>query len=101
MQALRQDQTRSFRGWCRVKEAARVADRVGVTDRDLLEAARDTRITIAEVREADGTTRFGVHYTAGQYFPTEFRHAVALVIETATNRRLTILRVTHAEAAKV
>jgi hypothetical protein len=100
MEAMRSDQSRSFRGWCRVKEAAVQADRIGVTDDDLLAASVDTRITLTLVQEEGGAPYYAVRYLAGQYYPTEFRHGVATVIEYATHHRLKILRCAFEETVR-
>jgi hypothetical protein len=100
MEAMRSDQSRSFRGWCRVKEAAVQADRVGVTDDDLLAASADSRITLTLVQEEGGAPYYAVSYLPGQYYPTEFRHGAATVIEYATHRRVTILRSAFEEMAR-
>lgn len=85
--ALRQDQRMSLRGWCRVKEAARQAADVGVTDEDLLHFENGRCVL-----NRKGYGELYVHVTAGQYLPTEFRHHAATLIEAAVQRRLAIIR---------
>lgn len=77
----------SNRGWCRVKEAARVADDIGVTNDDIVIVAKDQRCEVRPMQMHYGDASYVVHYTAGQNYPTEFRHGAALVIELATSRR--------------
>jgi hypothetical protein len=83
-----------------VKEAARVAAEVGVNNADLLVFANreSGRVVLTEKAVAG---EYEVSYVAGQYYPTEFRHAAANVIEAATQRRLTVLRLSYDQRAEL
>lgn len=66
-----------------LKRVARAADEFAMahgTDADLLDATRGGRLTL---EHSDGAYR--VDYTTGQYWPTEYRPAVARVLESATS----------------
>ena len=54
----------------------------GVTDADVEDATRGDRLTLE--RRPDGTLR--VDYCCGQYWPTEYRKAVARVLRRAADR---------------
>lgn len=60
--------------------AARVARLVGVSDDDIRDACRGDRLTI--------TPEGRVDYTTGQYWPTEYRAAVARVLDRAAKLRM-------------
>lgn len=51
----------------------------GVTGRNLVDAASTTRLNIQQV-DGEGVR---IHYTTGQYFPTEYRAAVARLCASA------------------
>lgn len=51
----------------------------GITGQELIDAASTTRLNIQQV---DGE-RVRIHYTTGQYFPTEYRAAVARLCASA------------------
>lgn len=61
-----------------VRTLARACDWRGITAEDLLDSARGGRVTIVE---RNGL--ISVDYCAGQYFPTEFRPAIARVLAGA------------------
>lgn len=66
-----------------LKRVARAADEFALahgTDADLLDATRGGRLTLERTGEA-----YRVDYTTGQYWPTEYRPAVARVLESATS----------------
>jgi hypothetical protein len=62
-----------------VRTALRFACAVNVQDDDLIDVSRGERLTIE--RTGDGLT---LDYTTGQYWPTEYRGAVARLLERAT-----------------
>ena len=74
VQFFRRDCRAITRQLQRVREAIRAAYAAQVTDAHLIEAARGTRITL----HADH-----IEYTTGQFFPIEYRAAVADVIARA------------------
>jgi hypothetical protein len=74
VRAFRSDYRKATRQLAQVRAAIRAAAYT-VTDADLIEASRGDRLTI---------TPQGIDYTTGQYFPLEYRPAVARVIERAT-----------------
>ena len=66
-----------------LKRVSRAADEFAQahgTNADLIDATRCGRLTL---EHSDGTYR--VDYTTGQYWPTEYRPAVARVLESATS----------------
>ena len=66
-----------------LKRVARAADEFAMahgTDADLIDATRGGRLTL----EHDGDA-YRVDYCTGQYWPTEYRPAVARVLEAATS----------------
>lgn len=62
-----------------VRTALRFACAVNVQDDHLIDASRGERLTIEQT--GDGLT---LDYTTGQYWPTEYRGAVARLLERAT-----------------
>ena len=58
-----------------MREALAAAYAQGVTDADLIECSRGERLTMA----AD----LSIDYTVGQYWPTEYRAAVARLAASA------------------
>jgi hypothetical protein len=60
-----------------VRRALAAAYAAQVTDQDLIEASKGDRLTV---------TPDGLDYTTGQYFPLEYRPAVARVIERAARK---------------
>lgn len=65
----------------RVREALLTAYYAGVTDDDLIECSKGERLTIE--RTAGG---FDLDYCVGQYWPTEYRGAVARLLNRATHK---------------
>jgi hypothetical protein len=65
----------------RVREAILAAYYAGVTDDDLVECSRGERLTLE--RTAGG---FDLDYCVGQYWPTEYRGAVARLLNRATHK---------------
>jgi hypothetical protein len=65
----------------RVRKAILSAYYVGVTDDDLVECSRGERLTIE--RTPGG---FDLDYCVGQYWPTEYRGAVARLLNRATHK---------------
>ena len=65
----------------RVREAILPAYYAGVTDDDLVECSKGERLTIE--RTAGG---FDLDYCVGQYWPTEYRGAVARLLNRATHK---------------
>lgn len=63
-----------------VRRALRFACAVNIQDEHLIQASRGERLTIE--RTESGGLR--LDYTTGQYWPTEYRGAVARLIESAT-----------------
>lgn len=63
-----------------VRDALRFACAVNIQDEHLIEVSRGARLTI-ERTDAGGLR---LDYTTGQYWPTEYRGAVARLIESAT-----------------
>ena len=69
-----------------LKRVARAADEFAMahgTDADLLDATRGGRLTLEHTADA-----YRVDYTTGQYWPTEYRVAVARVLESAARAAL-------------
>ena len=64
----------------RVREALRFACAVNVQDSHLIECSRGERLTL----ENQGDT-LTLEYCTGQYWPTEYRPAVARLLERAAN----------------
>lgn len=62
-----------------VRTALRFACAVNVQDDHLIDASRGERLTLEQT--GDGLT---LDYTTGQYWPTEYRGAVARLLERAT-----------------
>ena len=91
--SYRADSRRITRDLQRCRDAMRsCAAHWGITDAHVIEAARRTfagRLAL-ELR-ADGSVR--VDYTTGQYWPTEYRAAVAAVLEQ-------VAREAHARASE-
>ncbi len=79
--AYRAEARRVSRDLDDAREACRLAAALGVTDEEVAEATRGDRLTIE--RRADGS--WFVDYTTGQYWPTEYRPAVARVLRRAIN----------------
>jgi hypothetical protein len=65
----------------RVREAILGAYYAGVTDNDLIECSKGERLTIE--RTPGG---FDLDYCVGQYWPTEYRGAVAQLLHRATQK---------------
>jgi hypothetical protein len=65
----------------RVREAILAAYYAGVTDDDLIECSKGERLTIE--RTPGG---FDLDYCVGQYWPTEYRGAVARLLIRATHK---------------
>jgi hypothetical protein len=65
----------------RVREAIFAAYYAGVTDNDLIECSKGERLTIE--RTPGG---FDLDYCVGQYWPTEYRGAVARLLHRATQK---------------
>jgi len=65
----------------RVREAILTAYYAGVTDDDLIECSQGERLTIE--RTPGG---FDLDYCVGQYWPTEYRGAVARLLHRATHK---------------
>ena len=65
----------------RVREAILAAYYAGVTDNDLIECSQGERLTIE--RTPGG---FDLDYCVGQYWPTEYRGAVARLLHRATQK---------------
>lgn len=64
-----------------VRELAAVA-RYACTDEEILDAAKGTRLDITPFFSDDGAG-YRVDYCTGQYFPVEYRAAVARVLASA------------------
>lgn len=85
----RSDYAQAAKGWRDVRTNARICAAVGVTDADLIEACRMTRVSVTppdQARNALDCMRSNVYrvdYCAGQYFCTEFRAAIARVLDRA------------------
>jgi hypothetical protein len=77
VQFFRSDYRAITRQLQEVREAIRAAYAAQVTDAHLIEAARGTRITLRPD---------GIEYTTGQFFPIEYRPAVADVIARAARK---------------
>jgi hypothetical protein len=73
--AYRREAAVVTRDLMRARIASYAALAAGVTDADIIEACRGDRLTI----DADGA----IDYTTGQYWPTEYRRAVARVLARA------------------
>ena len=66
-----------------VRALAAVA-RYACTERELLDATRGTRVDVDWAPETiDGPCAYRISYTAGQYYPVEYRAGVARVIASA------------------
>ena len=65
----------------RVRVAVAMAYSAGVTDDDLIECSRGERLTLGS--SGGGLT---LDYTTGQYWPTEYRAAVARLLHRAAYR---------------
>ena len=63
-----------------VRTALRFACAVNVQDDHLIDVSRGERLTIERTSEG----RLMLDYTTGQYWPTEYRGAVARLLERAT-----------------
>lgn len=63
-----------------VRTALRFACAVNVQDDHLIDVSRGERLTI----ECTGNGALSLDYTTGQYWPTEYRGAVARLLERAT-----------------
>ncbi len=93
--AYRADARHAAKGLREVAAAARDAFFAGVTNDDLQHAAQGGRVEL-EYRDLDrhlsskphDPPRLGwtAHYCAGQYYPTEYRGAIARVIRDAATR---------------
>lgn len=78
--AYRGDARTCQRGLAAVRKAVQGMRYVGATDADYFAACADGgRVELT--RRDDGAV--SAHYCAGQYYPTEYRHAIARVIERA------------------
>lgn len=77
--AYRSDARTCQRGLAAVRAALSSCRWNGVTDDDVIEAASGGRVEVS--RRDDGS--IAAHYCAGQYYPTEYRHAIARAIERA------------------
>lgn len=75
----RADSRRAQRGLRDCREAMRLCLAAGVNDGDMIEASRGERFEIT----GDAAGGYSAHYTAGQYWCTEFRFGVARVLEQA------------------
>lgn len=64
----------------RVSRAAEEFEQAHGTDTDLIDATRGGRLTLERTDDA-----YSVDYCTGQYWPTEYRPAVARVLETAAS----------------
>jgi hypothetical protein len=64
-----------------VRALASVA-RYACTNEEILAAARSTRVTIEPFTDDNGAG-WRVSYTAGQYYPVEYRAGVAIVLASA------------------
>ena len=65
----------------RVREAILAAYYAGVTDDDLIECSQGQRLTLERV---DSGVK--LEYCVGQYWPTEYRNAVANLLNRATHK---------------
>jgi hypothetical protein len=74
LQFFRRDYRAITRQLMQVRKAISRAHAANVTDADLIEASKGDRLTV---------TPKGISYTTGQFFPIEYRLAVARVIERA------------------
>lgn len=79
LSAYRGDARTCTQGLAAVRAALKACRWHAVTDQDVIEAAGNGRVEVK--RRDDG--RIAAHYCAGQYYPTEYRHAIARVIERA------------------
>jgi hypothetical protein len=77
--AYRREAAQVSRDLAEVRRLIGTAVNVGVTDDELIEACRGDRLTI----ERDGVGGLRVDYCTGQYWPTEYRRAVARVVRRA------------------
>lgn len=78
--AYRSDARRCQAGMAAVRDAVCGMNWLDMTDDDFLAACADSgRVELT--RRDDGS--IAAHYCAGQYYPTEYRHAIARVIERA------------------
>lgn len=77
--AYRGDSRQITQALHRVREALRYACACNVQDVDLIQVSRGERLTIERVGEG-----LQLDYTTGQYWPTEYRDAVARLLESAT-----------------
>ena len=75
----RSDYSSAAKGWRDVRTNARFCALAGVNDADVIEACGNGRVSV-ELRQ-DG--RYGVDYCTGQYFPVEYRGAIARVLDRA------------------
>lgn len=76
-----------------VRTALRCACAVNVQDDHLIDVSRGERLTIERTSEG----RLMLDYTTGQYWPTEYRGAVARLIESATRAAARSVKEVHHE----
>lgn len=79
--AYRSDARRAAKGLRDVTLAVREAFLAGVTDEDLNHSAQGGRVELRLVSAC--LSAWCAHYHAGQYYPTEYRAAIARVIRDA------------------
>lgn len=79
--AYRADSRAATRDLRAVRELASVASYL-VTDEEVIEAARNSRVTLESYSGEHGAG-YRVSYCTGQYYPTEYRAAVARVLASA------------------
>jgi hypothetical protein len=87
--AFRSDSRRITAAWHLVQTNARICASVGVTDDDIFEAcerAFSGRLNVKHHFTAPDALpgRYAVEYCTGQYWPTEYRAAVAAVLDRAS-----------------
>jgi hypothetical protein len=81
MRLYRSDYAQASKGWRDVRTNARICASVGVTDADIIEACGNGRV---QVKVPDATWNcYSVEYCTGQYFPVEYRRAIARVLDDA------------------
>jgi len=85
MRCYRGDYAMAAKGWRDVRTNARICAAVGVTDADIIEACGNGRVHVAPRMDWDngGHDGYTADYTAGQYFCTEYRSAIARVLDRA------------------
>jgi len=81
IKCYRQDARSITRDLHAVRELASVA-RYMCTDREVMDAARGGRLDVEPFADDTGAG-YRVSYTAGQYYPVEYRAAVARVLASA------------------